>query len=604
MKRGQKILVFLLATVLPLAGCGGGGGSSKPKGTGVLSISLNSAAGTAVGPVGTLHHIIVYRKDGTIVDEQTVDLSSGTRQVNLSGLPTGTLHLHLGLLAAAGGAEVGTIDTTFEGGTAPPPISVVMRQAISSVFVAPSTATVKTGATTQIYAAAKTAAGSFVYMTPTDWSWTSGNPAVATVNGFGTVTGLAVGGATVTATHNPSGFADTSDIGVTSDVATRGKWTVMVYLNAANSLWDFADDNVNQMERIANNPDVRFVIQWKQVQGVGGNPNPAFSGTRRYLAAYDATSLTNPSNTIKSTLIEDMGSNVDMGSSDTLAGFVSWAKAKYPADHYAVVLWNHGAGWNSPRLAKKVFRGISYDEATGNHMDPWDVNSALAGQHFDILAYDACLMQGAEDLLEISDKADYIVGSEENTPGPGYPYHLVFKPFVDTPDASVPSLASSLVTEFQAFYAANSTWKNEPLHQSVIETSKVAAFRTALDSLSIVLLNNASTVGPLMPSVRAACTTMPKDGGYSYYDLDQLCAQMAAKMPGAVATSANEVRSALAAMVSSSQGNTAGSFMKGLSIEFGRSGAMNGSYGAIYDQLKLASLTHWDEFLSNATANP
>jgi hypothetical protein len=604
MKRGQKILVSLLALVLPLAGCGGGGGSSKPKGTGVLSITLDSAAGTAVGPVGTSHHIIVYRSDGTIVDEQTVDLSSGTRQVNLSGLPSGTLHLHLGLSAATGGAEVGAVDTTFAGGTGAAPISVVMRQAVSSVLVTPDTATVKVGATVPIYAAAKTAAGSFVYTAPTDWSWASGNPAVATVNGSGLVSGIAVGGAPVTATHVPSGFSGSSTVGVTSDVATRGKWTVMVFLNASNSLYPYAVDNVNQMEKIANNPDVRFVIQWKQVEGLDGNNNPLFSGTRRYLAAYDTTSLSNSSNPIKSTLIEDMGSNVDMGSSDALAGFVSWAKAKYPADHYALVLWNHGAGWNTPRIANRVFRGISYDDETGNHMDPWDVNSSLAGQHVDLLAYDACLMQGAEDLLEVSDKADYIVGSEENTPGPGYPYHLIFKPFVDTPDAAVPTLASSLVTQFQAYYANNATWKTQPLHQSVIDTSKVAALRTALDGLSLALLNNAATVGPVMPTIRASLNKIAPSDGYTYFDLDQLCAQIAARTTGGTATAATEVRSALADMVVASQGNTVGSFMKGLSIEFGRSGAMNGNYGSLYDQLKLAGLTHWDEFLTNATANP
>ncbi|RYG25975.1 hypothetical protein EON82_05120 [bacterium] len=604
MNRGQKTILALLALVLPLAGCGGGGGSSKSRGAGVLSILLDSNAGAADGPVGTIHHIVVYRNDGTIVDEQTVDLSSGTRQVNLSGLPTGTLHLHVGLQAVAGGVEVGTVDTTFAGGTAATPISLVMRHAISSVVVSPSTATAKTGATTQLYAAAKTVAGSYVYTRPTDYTWTSDSTAIATVNGSGTVNGVAVGGATITATHIPSGFASTSLVGVTSDAATRGKWTVMVFLNAANTLYPFADDNVNQMERIANNPDVRFVIQWKQVQGVGGNSNPSFSGTRRYLAAYDSTSLSNPSNTIKSTLIQDMGSNVDMGSPDALADFVSWAKAKYPADHYAVVLWNHGAGWNGPRTAAAIKRGISYDEDTGSHMDPWEVNTALSGQRFDILAYDACLMQGAEDLIELSDKADYIVGSEENTPGPGYPYHLVFKPFVDTPDAPVPTLATSLVTQFQAHYAADSTWRNQPLHQSVIDTSKVAAFRTALDGLSLALLNNPAAAGAVIPNVRAAANRIAPGDGYTYFDLDQICAQLVSQATGATATAAAGVRTALADIVVASQGNTNGAFMKGLSIEFGRSGPMNGSYGSFYNQLKLSGLTHWDEFLTNATANP
>ena len=40
----------------------------------------------------------------------------------------------------------------------------------------------------------------------------------------------------------------------------------------------------------------------------------------------------------------------------------------------------------------------------------------------DVLAFDACLMQMAEVAYEVKDLADYVVGSEETEPGPGYPY--------------------------------------------------------------------------------------------------------------------------------------------------------------------------------------
>lgn len=605
MNRGlNSLLAFLaIAGSVVLAGCGGSK-SSNSSGTGILSVTLEGDAGTGAGPVGTSHHLVVYRTDGTIVDEKTVDLSSGTRQVNFSHLPAGTLRLHAGLAASTGGLEIGAVDTTFAGGSAPAPITISMKQTVSLVMVTPASSTVDVGSTRQLYAAAKTLAGSYVYSAPTAWTWSSDASSFASVNASGTVTGVAVGSATIRALHVPSSVSGTGNVGVTSDVPTRSKWTIMVFLNASNSLYPYAVQNVNQMEKIANNPDVRFVFQWKQVRGMGGNDDALFSGTRRYLAAYDSTSLTSPSNTIKSTLIQDLGDGVDMGSSDTLADFVGWTKSHYPADHYAVVLWNHGAGWNTPRSKRLVSRGISYDDETGHHMDPWDVNAGLAGQHFDILAYDACLMQGAEDLLEISDKADYIVGSEENTPGPGYPYHLVFQPFVDTPDTAPRDLAKSLVTEFQDYYAADPTWRTQQLHQSVLDTSKVVAFRTALDTLGVSLVDNASTVGPLMSSIRAACNRIAPSDGYTYFDLDQVSQQIATQTTGATATAANSLRAAIADMTVLSQGNSHGLFMKGVSIEFGRSGAMNGTYGSLYSTLKLANLTHWDEFLTNATANP
>ncbi len=605
MNRGLKnLLAFVTITASALlAGCGGGG-SHNSSGTGVLSVSIEGDAGSASGPIGTSHHLVVYRTDGTIVDEKTVDLSSGTRQVNFSNLPAGTLHLHIGLAATTGGLEIGAVDTTVPGASAPPPVVVTMAQTVSTVQVLPASTSVDVGATQQFYAAAKTADGKFVYSAPAAWTWSSDTPAFATVTSTGTVTGVAVGGSTITALYVPSSINGTASVSVTSDVPTRSKWTIMVFLNASNTLYPYAVQNMNQIEKIANNPDVRFVVQWKQVRGLDGNDDPLFSGTRRYLAAYDSTSLSSSANTIKSNLIQDLGDGIDMGSSDTLANFISWTKSKYPADHYAIVLWNHGAGWNTPRAARLISRGISYDDESGNHMDPWDVNTALAGQHFDVLAYDACLMQGAEDLLEIADKSDYIVGSEENTPGPGYPYHLVFKPFVDTPDTAVPDLAKSLVTAYQSYYASDPTWKTQQLHQSVLDTSKVVAFRNALDTLGSALVTNASTVGPVMNSIRSACGRIAPGDGYTYYDLDQVSEQIAAQTTGTTVTAANALRTAIADMTVLSQGNSHGLFMKGVSIEFGHSASMNGTYGSLYSNLKLANLTHWDEFLTNPTANP
>ncbi len=43
--------------------------------------------------------------------------------------------------------------------------------------------------------------------------------------------------------------------------------------------------------------------------------------------------------------INDNGSKTaDMGSYRTLADFVQWGSSNYPADHLAVVVWDHGSG--------------------------------------------------------------------------------------------------------------------------------------------------------------------------------------------------------------------------------------------------------------------
>ena len=50
----------------------------------------------------------------------------------------------------------------------------------------------------------------------------------------------------------------------TGATVTTTKWPVLVYINAANDLYQFSDLNMNQMEQVAGNNQVRFVVQWKQ----------------------------------------------------------------------------------------------------------------------------------------------------------------------------------------------------------------------------------------------------------------------------------------------------------------------------------------------------
>ena len=44
------------------------------------------------------------------------------------------------------------------------------------------------------------------------------------------------------------------------------------------------------------------------------------------------------------TLNDNGNKTADMGSYKTLADFVQWGSQNYPADHLAVVIWDHGSG--------------------------------------------------------------------------------------------------------------------------------------------------------------------------------------------------------------------------------------------------------------------
>jgi hypothetical protein len=96
----------------------------------------------------------------------------------------------------------------------------------------------------------------------------------------------------------------------------------MVYMNAANDLDDYSELNINQMEQVQANPNVRVVVQWKRAARFA--PQGSWTGTRRYLIQYDADTQQ-----INSRLLEDLGQGVDMGSAETLREFVRWARANF-----------------------------------------------------------------------------------------------------------------------------------------------------------------------------------------------------------------------------------------------------------------------------------
>jgi len=149
---------------------------------------------------------------------------------------------------------------------------------------------------------------------------------------------------------------------------------------------------------------------------------------------------------------------------------VKWTKGKYPARRYLLIIWNHGSGWWDPAPEpKSSAKGISFDDQTGNYIRTAQIGTLLkeAGGA-DILAFDACLMQGAEVAYEVKDHVKFIVGSEETEPGAGYDYTFLAKLKAD-PDMTDAALASVMVNSYRDFY----TVKNKATNISALDASKL-----------------------------------------------------------------------------------------------------------------------------------
>lgn len=371
------------------------------------------------------------------------------------------------------------------------------------------------------------------------------------------------------------------------------KWTVMVFMNAANDLDDYSELNMNQMEQIQTNPNVRVVVQWKRAARYA--PSGSWTGTRRYLIQYDTDSQR-----INSRLLEDLGEGIDMGSADTLREFVRWARTTYPADRYALVIWNHGSGWRS-RAALRG-RAVSFDDELGTSIKIWELPTAIRPSSvdpaLDVLLFDASLMQMLEVAYECRNIARSIVGSEESPPGEGYPYHEILKPLMDNSDIAPAQWASAIPPTFVRWYNQNFPFYRN-ITQSAVDASRLEAVANALDALAGSLLTRRTLYVNALARARQDAqnySTYPE-----YRDLwhaAQLIKQYTEDAE--LSQRVNALQAALQqAVIANDRDTRTGARVfhsYGLSIYYPDSG----SYLGRYSNTALARATRWDDWLQVA----
>lgn len=575
--------VLAAAAVLGLVSCGGGGGGgSSPE---LLYITDWTNRGRGV--TGLSQRIQVFDsldrlKKSVLMNQDSVSL----QQVNLTGIGSGTIRLLVELYSQRdlGGVQTGFIETLIEldsDGT----FRSTVGEDPTSILVTPSNATFEAGRGRQFHAAGFVGdRGAFIEPDSVTWQ-TLGGTATVTDSGF--VQGESEGPGTVRATHTPSGLQGSGVFTVTAPQTTTAKWTVMVFLNAANDLYPFSVLNMNQMESVAQNPDVRFVVQWKQSQSVFSAST--FDGTRRYLVRPDTT------NSIASELLQDLGDEVDMGNPDYLHEFVQWAKTFYPAERYCLVIWNHGNGWRRD-VEDMPSRAVSYDDETGNTIQIWEMSQALGSNVFDIVAFDASLMQMVEVAVEIKDRAKYVVGSEESPPGEGYPYHFIFDNFRDNPDASTLALSKAFVDGMLEVPA----YATRKITQSVVDSLQLGALESALSELAEELIANVGAIGPQIQAIRNGAQSYSPTTFRVFRDIDHVCQLIQANIAiPDVQTAASNVRTALANAVVWEGHNTNSPNSRGLSIDFSAADQFQFSSDD-YALMRFANATQWNEWLSTA----
>ncbi len=242
-------------------------------------------------------------------------------------------------------------------------------------------------------------------------------------------------------------------------------WTIMIYLAADNNLDPFAIGNIEEMEQVGSSDLLRIVVLLDRAAY-----ESEWSTARRALIQH-APAPGVQSLTLSETCT-DLG-EIDTGAPETLRDFVTWATATYPAERYALILWNHGGGWRAlddltTGAARGAYpRGLAWvptpqsryvcsDDDSGNTIYSRQVREALEATdvHFDLIAYEACVMGMVEVAYETRGLTDYLVASQQNIPAEGYSYAPFLSRLKATPSMDAAGLGAAIIEAYDARYSA------------------------------------------------------------------------------------------------------------------------------------------------------
>ncbi len=385
-------------------------------------------------------------------------------------------------------------------------------------------------------------------------------------------------------------------------------WTFMVYSDGDNNLEESEIASFNHMELSADNTNVNVIVQLDRIPGYDSS-NGDWTTTRRYELKYD-TDINNFASYTQNVDYWELG-ELNMAAPDTLIDFVSWAKTNYPADHYCLVLSNHGSGWEPKSIGQSVPKGILWDDTSVDYMSTADLGSAMSSvtsggtEKLDVLFLDACLMQMIEVGYEVKDYSQYLVASEYIGWGSvaGWsPYDNYILSITSTTTA--PQLATAIVNEYHSDLAATIYAHT----MSAVDPSQYSGLALALDNFAQALTAGLPTYQADIESSRTACQKFYYDSYIDLYHFAFLIDQNVAD--ATIQTTAQAVMTAVnnAVIAETHEDGSGGEYYQldnahGISIYFPAS--EGDSYYSNYNSSNLVFVADkgWDEFLT-AFFNP
>jgi hypothetical protein len=349
-------------------------------------------------------------------------------------------------------------------------------------------------------------------------------------------------------------------------------WTFMVYMAGDNNLDPNGVQDLKEMKGVGTTADINVVAQFDSESDT--------HRTTRFL-------LTKGSD-LAADVVGTLGTT-NTGDPKNLVDFATWAITNYPAQHYIMVLWNHGQGWddtdifagerhrslgrvgggrvrhalfhnpvrqllqNAPRNPA-IARAILIDDNAKDFLDNLEMKQVVQAVHkklrrkLDLLGMDACLMSMPEVGYQMRDHVAFTVGSEETEPLDGWPYTEILKGLAKTPDMTPDALGKVVVKKYLASYRGGSDAVTQSLCDLGQSTGLAAAVKALATSLKTALADPAAR-----SAIRDARDKVQTYDVPDNVDLADLCALIkGGAVPAKVKAACDSVLAALKKYVISS----------------------------------------------------
>jgi len=216
--------------------------------------------------------------------------------------------------------------------------------------------------------------------------------------------------------------------------APEAQWTVLVYMDGDNNLEPWvARDIDEELAAVGSSADVQVVVLADRAKGYD-DADGDWTGTLAFNVWKGMTAT-------RENAVADWGER-DMGSPQTLADFIAWARVSYPAKRTALFLWDHGWGW---------WPGYTmHDETSNDTMDMDEIRRAMeSAGGVDMVGMDTCLGQTIEVEATFRGFATALAASEDSIGYTGVQYAEVLGKLQAEPTMGAAALAVAAAASYR-----------------------------------------------------------------------------------------------------------------------------------------------------------